>query len=462
MSRRVCCLGVGAAVALGVAAYLGLHFLEPPLAITWSYAHLGRRAALPWIAAALVGLLPAGTALAWSRPWAQRALGHLRWRTLLVGGALLGAILLPLGLSFPAPPFSVDVVFFAYAVKTGTGENARWDLLLRTFKHLSSWVRPPWDALSVIHVANGVLATVAFVALVLSVRRLTRTRGEAAAATALCSTAFGTLQLAMGYSDIYPFPLAVTAVYCATALGALAGDVHPAWPLAIAALAPFWYVALVLLLPSVLIVVFESLRRPRGLASMAVAGAVALGLAGLATVPGFGQPFAWRAFLAAAVRDSKYELGLDPNSSLLPRDFMLSGTHAREVLHTLLLVDGIGWILLLGPGAWLALRCARDGWDARAGFLALLVLPGLAYLIAMDPLFGSYADWDLFSYGAVASSLLGAYAFVLWGRECPRAFSALLGLCLAGAAVHLLARLNALDVDLARHLAESPYHIATQ
>ena len=52
----------------------------------------------------------------------------------------------------------------------------------------------------------------------------------------------------------------------------------------------------------------------------------------------------------------------------------------------------------------------------------------------------------------------GAYAFVVWGREHEHAFAWLLGLAIASAGVHLLARWNALDVDLPRHLLESPYH----
>jgi len=48
---------------------------------------------------------------------------------------------------------------------------------------------------------------------------------------------------------------------------------------------------------------------------------------------------------------------------------------------------------------------------------------------------------------------------VACGRKHPRAFGYLLGLALAAAGVHLLARWNALDVDLPRHLLESPYHV---
>jgi len=204
----------------------------------------------------------------------------------------------------------------------------------------------------------------------------------------------------------------------------------------------------------------EFVSQARGAGGAAVGGAVGVLAAGLGTVPRYGRPFAWGAFLARVDVDRMSNLGLSPTSSLLPLDFMLSALHAREVVHTLLLIDGIGWLLLLVPGLWLALRSARVGWDAQAAFLALIVLPYLAYVVTMDPIFGSYADWDLFSYGAVVTSLLGAYAFVVWGRGCPRAFAALLGVALAAAGVHLFARLNALTVGLQDHLRESPYHLA--
>ena len=163
-----------------------------------------------------------------------------------------------------------------------------------------------------------------------------------------------------------------------------------------------------------------------------------------------------RAFVARAHADSGWQLGLSPTSSLLPLGDMLSGAHAREVVHTLLLVDGVGVLLLVLCGGWLVLHPRT--WSPQAALLALIVLPYLAYVVAMDPLFGAFADWDLFSYGAAATSLLGAYAFVVWGREHERAFAWLLGLAIASAGVHLLARWNALEVDLPRHLLESPYH----
>src|SRR5437899_3164566 len=183
---------------------------------------------------------------------------------------------------------------------------------------------------------------------------------------------------------------------------------------------------------------------------------LAASVAGAATLPGFGAPFAWGAFVARAHADSGWQLGLSPTSSLLPLGYMLSGAHAREVVHTLLLVDGVGVLLLVVCGGWLLLHPRT--WSLQAALLALTVLPYLAYVVAMDPLFGAFADWDLFSYGAAATSLLGAYAFVVWGREHEHAFAWLLGLAIASAGVHLLARWNALDVDLPRHLLESPYH----
>jgi hypothetical protein len=106
-----------------------------------------------------------------------------------------------------------------------------------------------------------------------------------------------------------------------------------------------------------------------------------------------------------------------------------------------------------------ATALARGAWDPAAAFLGLIVIAWLAYLIAMDPVYGPYADWDLFGYGAAVTSLLGAFAFVAWGRTCPRLFAPLLGLALAAAGVHLLARLNALDVDFHIHAIESPFHL---
>jgi len=443
---------VALALAAGLAGELALHFLEPRLALTWSYAHLGRRAALPWLGIALVLALPAAGRCAWRQPGVDRPLGAVSWRSTLGGCALAGAVL-ALGRACPAPLVSIDPWFLVKSVAEGTGENGRWYLLLWSYERLGAAVRPWLDAPQVIRTVSGLAASVALVALAGAARRLGRTRGEAGAITLLAWSAFGTAQLVPGYLDVYPFALAVTALYLCTALGALAGDVHPGWPLALAFVAPFFYIGLVLLLPSTAVIALSAARRPEARAPLALGLLAAVAAAGAATLPGFGAPFAWRAFVARAHADSGWQLGLSPTSSLLPLGYLLSGAHAREVVHTLLLVDGVGVLLLVVCGAWLPRR------DPAAALLALLVAPWLAYVVAMDPLFGAFADWDLFSYGAAATSLLGAYAFVAWGRAAPRAFGWLLGLALAAASVHLLARWNALDVDLPRHLLESPYHV---
>src|SRR6266581_3780219 len=91
--------------------------------------------------------------------------------------------------------------------------------------------------------------------------------------------------------------------------------------------------------------------------------------------------------LAGAHADSGYQLGFSPTSSLLPLAHMLSGAHAREVVHTLLLVDGVGVVLLVVCGGWLVLHPRT--WSPQAALLALVVLPYLAYVVAMDPLFGA-------------------------------------------------------------------------
>ncbi|TMB00299.1 MAG: hypothetical protein E6J57_08305, partial [Deltaproteobacteria bacterium] len=228
--------GVALALSAGLAAELALHFLEPRLAITWSHAHLGRRGVLPWIGAALVLVLPAASAWVWRRPGARRPLGALSWRAAAAAVAL-GAAVLALARLRHAPLISIDPWFLVKSVAEGTGENGRWYLLLWSYQHLGAAVQPWLDAPHLIRTVSGLAASVALVALAGAARRLGRTRGEAGAIALVAWTAFGVAQLVPGYLDVYPFALAVTALYLWTALGVLAGDVHPGWPLVIAFLA---------------------------------------------------------------------------------------------------------------------------------------------------------------------------------------------------------------------------------
>jgi hypothetical protein len=449
---------VAVPVALGLGAYIALHIVEPKLALTWSYAHLHRRPALPWIAGALVVLTPPAALLAWRHPAGARPLRAMS-RMQVLGWFVAGlAVVGVIGFSYPTPVVSIDPVYLLQSVDKASFDNARWLLTLFAYAGLSRLLHPPLNAAQIVRGVNAVMETVALVALAGAARRLSATRREAVAITLLAWTTFGVLQLAMGYIDIYPVVLGVTALFLWSGLAAIQGRIHPAWPIAVAALGPFWYIGLVLIGPATLVIAFETVRRPGGVRRLVVAAAAAVVVAGLATVPTYGRPFAWRAFHEAAAAASGWELGLSPTSSLLPPSFMFSVLHAEELLHTMILVDGVGVLLIVVAGGWCLAGPWRRTWDPAAAFLAAVVGPCLVFAFVMDPLWGAYADWDLFCYGAAATSLLGGYAFVVWGRRCPALFPALCGLALAANGVHLLARLNALRVDVQAHMRESPYH----
>jgi len=299
------------------------------------------------------------------------------------------------------------------------------------------------------------MGAAALLLLAASARRLGRDRGEAIAITLLAWSAFGVAQLTTGYLEIYPSILAVTALYLWTGLGTVRGDVHPIWPMLVATVGCFWYVGLILLGPSLVVIAAIELRRPRGVPRLALAATISIIAAGIVTIPGFG-PFAWSAYLAEAHHDLHGGYGLAETGSLLPPDFMLSSVHLREMFHTALLIDGVGVLLLLVAGGWAVVTRALDG---QVLFLAAVAGAFLPYLVTVDPVWGALGDWDLFSHAAAATSLLGGYLLVLWGRECPRPFAVVLGLALAASGVHLLARWNAMTVGLHQHLLESPSHV---
>jgi len=449
-------IAVAALLGAGLAVELGLHFLEPRLAITWSYAHLWRSPALPWVGAALVLVLPAATLLAWRHPAVARPPGTPSWPAVLGVGVVLGAGLVVVGHRWPAASISVDPAALVMDVAALSLGNGRRLLLVWSLGHLwhlgTSW----WPNVSnFIRGVNALFGAASLLLLGGCARRLARTRGETAAIALLAWTAFGTFQLCIGYLEVYPAELLATTLYLWLALQTIDGELHPAWPVVVAALAPFWYVTLVLLAPSLVVIAVVELRRPRGLGRLALSAILALAAAGAATLPFLGRPFAWATLAARVSEQSGRQFGLSPTSSLLPFAYIVSGYHARELVHTLLLVDGVGVLLLLAAGPWVL---AQGATDAKAVFLALVIASHLPYFIAFDPVWGALCDWDLFSYLAAPTSLLGAWVFVQWGRRWPDAFALLLGLALATAGVHLLARLNALEIDLPRHRIESPYH----
>jgi hypothetical protein len=443
-------------IAAALGAQLALHLIEPELAITWSFAHLGRQRERWWAAVALVVLMPVVMRAVWKHPVLQAPVRPLGWKAALAIGVVLWALLTWIGLVFPAPSISIDAEFFADATLFPDKIYvARWYLTAWIFAQVVAVTSGLMTHETTIRCLNALLATVGLLALAGSAVQLARTRGEACIMTVLAWTALGTLQLAIGYVDVYPAALALFALYVWSGLRALRGTLHPAWPLSVAAVGPFAYIGLAILGPSVLVLMLHVLTRAGGRRRLATGLAVAVGAAGLATVPGFGAPFAWLSFVRTATAHVPVDMGLSPGSPLLPLAFMVSASHAREVLHTLILVDGVGVVFCLTAGIWGAARIPRD---PVLAFLGSLVVSFLAYLIVFDPVFGAFVDWDLFSYPVVATSLLGTYTFLLWGRTRPHGCAVLLGLALSVSSVHLIARLNALDIHLGAHVGESPYH----
>src|SRR5207244_3116464 len=94
----------------------------------------------------------------------------------------------------------------------------------------------------------------------------------------------------------------------------------------------------------------EVRRRRDGRSRIAAVGAAALAAAGAATLPYYGRPLAWWAFLDDLQRSNVTELGLSPTSILLPPRYLVGATHAQELLHTAMLLDPVGWLLLLIAG----------------------------------------------------------------------------------------------------------------
>jgi hypothetical protein len=443
-----------AAILLGCAAMIAVHLLSPPAALTWAYAHLDRHPLLPLAAASAALLVPFGVAALWRLPWAAapvRPLGVRRAAALVAAGTGVVALV---GLRWPVTPICIDAWYFATAVGDGVSKSPRWYLTVWTFATATAPLGHLAGTLVLVRALNSVVAAWGLAALAACARTLGRTEGEAAAMTALAWTTFGIAQLALGYVDVYPTALCLTALYLWAGSAVLLRDRHPVWPTTLVAIAPFFYVGLVLLGPSCLVLLWVAGRRHGG-RCVAEAVAVAVLVAGAATIPGYGMPFAWTAFahdLAPALTPGA---AIDGRGTFLPATELARGRHWLELGHLLLLLDGVGVLLLATCGA----NAARRVPAALALWAGAVLAPSLAYLATMDPLFGAFADWDLFSYVAALTAVFGGYAFVVWGRGAPRLMAPLLGVALAASLVHLMARLNALEVDFHRHLAETPFRV---
>ncbi|MBM4265082.1 MAG: hypothetical protein FJ144_00480 [Deltaproteobacteria bacterium] len=432
--------------------------------MTWAHAHLWRHPALAILGVALLLVLPPLAVRAGTRAWASLPLPVPSRRVAVTAAVAAGALFLALGLLFPSHAICFDSVEFSIEVWKGQLRNLRWYLTLASYhgalRAVAAIAPMPIPARTFVPVVNAFATGVAYVALAGAARRLGRTRFEVGVITLLAWTAFGNLQLGLFYVDVYPVAQLAMALFAWTALRALDGDGHPVWPILIAAVGPLFYIGLVLVAPAALVVVAAELRRRGGLARVGVSILAAVVATGGATMPAFGRPFAFRDLLERLVASSGAARGLSPDSSLLPADYLFSAPHALEIVQGWILVDGVGVLLSLTAGMVLLAKALRGPLDLRTLLLAGLVGPVLLYAALMDPLWGPYLDWDLFSYGAVATSLFGAYALVVCGRGWPRERAFLAGLLVAASILHLCARLNALEVDYRAHLAESPAHMS--
>ena len=446
-------------LTLGLAAYLLLHFVEPDLALTWSYGHLHRRPYLPWIGLGLVLLLPVLARSLWQSDQARRPLQELGPARTLAGFLLLFAGLLGLSRVFPHIPHAVDSAeFILGAAAPDFRFNPRWYLGIRLYRAVASLLVPPLDPETFARSANVLLGAISLTALTGCARRLASNRGEAVALTLLVWTSFGVLQMSVGYLDIYPLPMAATSVYLWLSLRVLEGRSGILGPLLIAGLGPFFYIGLTLLLPSTLVLLFHVIRRPGGWRPAGFAALLVLIAMVLATLPGHGRPLAWAAWYADAAELASCSWGYSADSCLLPLDYMLGWVHLREIGHQLLLLDGIG-LLFCALCTLPQLLAQPRRIDGAVVLLAIIAAGHFAFLLMLDPLFGPYSDWDAYTYAGVPVTLLGGYGFLLWGRQRPALFALLLGLALAAASVHSLARLNAMHLDYHRHIRESPCHV---
>lgn len=431
---------------LGLLALLALHVGEPDLPLSWGFA--GLRAVWGSVVPGLVafGVVLAAVVFAWRSPVASRPVPRMRPAAIVAGTLGVWLVLALAGLRWPAPDVCPDAMFLPHQLRTGGAGNVRWLLSVPLLQLLYAPFHGHVDADLVLRVVNALFSTLSMLLTLAIAMRLGRSVREVAAVVLLVWTGLGSLQLALGYVDIYPLVQLFVALYLWTALRYLDGDGRVVWPLLVAVAGPCFYIGLILLAPSVLVLLAVAVQR-RDLAPVALAACASLLIVGLATVPTFGAPFALQAWLERLSDVGLY--GLNPGRQTLPLAHMLSLRHAGEVMSTLILLDGTALVLL----AALPVR-------SRAGaFLCLLLASGLAFVVAMDPLWGPYSDWDLFSYLTLPLGVAAGLAFVTWSRSAPRLAGLVLGLALATSTVHLFARLNALHVDFARHVADSPFHI---
>ena len=431
-------------VAFG--ALILLHLLEPNLPIAWSYAGLRLRwgSVVPGVAVVVATALLVGAA--WSHPLARRPFPRPRPATLIVGMLLLWLVLALVGLRWPSPDVCPDALFLPNRLRNSGAGNGRYLLLVPLLQMVFAPLRGIASPETVLRVTNALFSSLSMLVTLAIATRLGRSIREVVAVLLLVWTGFGSLQLSLGYVDVYPIVQLLMALYVWTAMRYLDGDGGPVWPVVLAVLGPCFYIGLILVGPSLLVLVLCAWQRGQ-LVRLAGAVGVAILVAGLATVPAFGVPFALRAW-SERLASASWR-GLNPDGQTLPLGYILSLRHAGEVLSTLVLLDGVGLVLV----ATLSPR------SLRAALLWCILGSGFAFVVAMDPVWGPYSDWDLFSYLTLPLGVAAGLAFVSWSRSRPALAGAVLALAVATSAVHLMARVNGLHLDFERHIAASPYHL---
>lgn len=373
--------------------------------------------------------------------------------------ALLAVLFVVLGDRWPAKPICLDAVEFSAAAQGGVFSNARWGLALRMFHAAFDLLSPLIPPSSVVPTLNALLSAAAFAAISCTASSLTRSRFEWILATGLSWSAFGNLQLVFGYIDIYPLLQFFVALILWTSVRAASGKGWVGWPLALMAVAPFAHPGIILLAPSVAVASGVVLLDPDRRLGAILGFVFALFAAGMATIPSFGVPFAFSAWLSAVSASSLSTLGLSPSSSLLPPDYLLSGRHLLDLVNGMALVDAVGIISCLTAGLVL-LWCSRSVVRyPQAWILAAPAFGGILFSAVMDPLWGPFLDWDLFSYTAVSTSLFGAVSFLWISREQPNLRAMVATAFIVFSFVHLEARLNRLHENWQTYLQQSPVHL---
>ena len=443
------------------AAAIGLFWLHFAASadwpMSWGFVYFGltTTVASSYLALTLIGF---GLLLWLARNDVRSDRARLSWAMAVPLVVVAGAAFALAGWLWPTKALTLDSAQFIMRVRDGVFDNTRWYLTILLFHGVEA-TATAWVPKGIpVPLLNATFTGGAYAAMGLAALRLSPWRFDRVVIVALAFLAFGNVQLGLWYKDVYPVLQFFMAAFLWTSLRAVDGDGSPAWPLSLAAIGPFFHPGLILLLPPAGLLAVDGLLRPPTRRGTIIGAAIAILCAGLATLPGWGFPFAFGAWLDMLAATSLHREGLSSESSLLPFDYLVGVRHLRSLWNGFVLLDGPGILSCLVAGPVLLLHRLGPAWDVRPWILGLLAGGSLAYSAVMDPLYGPYLDWDLFSFTTVATSLFGAYAFVVVGRESTQLKSVAAALLIGVSALHLGARLNKTQLEKERLMEQSPIH----